>query len=339
MQERHLLPLVLKPVLRGLVRLGFAEQGVLDRLGIPASQADQPRAPLHVVGAMLEELASKSDTPHLVLDIVKAMPVGALGSVDYMWSAAPTLIDAMLRAQKFVGSATEGLRFELQPEGPIARLVQMPFIEDHPRTLNELGNAIIAARMRHVLSEHIPFTAVRFVDPNPNPDGSTKPYDDFFGVKVEFDAPFTEISFPLELLQQKLLTADPELARMLRERQRPPPTQPPPPMDLLVRSRASILASLEKDEPPTILTLARDLDMSSRSLQRKLGERETTFSDVFDEVRRELATKLLSQENVLLADVAGRLGFQNLNAFHRAFRRWTGESPRSFQKTLLGDGD
>ena len=69
----------------------------------------------------------------------------------------------------------------------------------------------------------------------------------------------------------------------------------------------------------------------------KLKEQGVSLSMLIDERRRELAEKLLARDSVLLCDVGYRLGFSDVKAFFRAFRRWTGTSPRAFQKTRHGE--
>jgi len=68
--------------------------------------------------------------------------------------------------------------------------------------------------------------------------------------------------------------------------------------------------------------------LSARTLQRRLAEQGTTFQEVVDEVRRELARKYLQDRALGVTEVAYLLGFSELSAFDRAHRRWTGKAPR-----------
>jgi AraC-like DNA-binding protein len=157
----------------------------------------------------------------------------------------------------------------------------------------------------------------------------TRVYDEFFGVPVEFGAPSYEIGFARELLDARLLTASPEIAKVLAPRAEAPPAEP-----FVDRVRAAIAASLGELAPDlTILHVSSRLGMTPRSLQRRLREKGASFSALVDEARRDLAQKLLSDEGTLLCDVAYRLGLSGLSAFFKAFRRWTGVSPRELQRT------
>ena len=84
-----------------------------------------------------------------------------------------------------------------------------------------------------------------------------------------------------------------------------------------------------KGEAPSISGIARAMAMSERNLQRRLAAEGTTFQSVLDAARRELAIRHLSDPGATVAKVAWLVGFSEPSAFHRAFRRWTGQSPRA----------
>ena len=159
-------------------------------------------------------------------------------------------------------------------------------------------------------------------------------YAEFFGVTVRFEAEADDFSFSRDLLMAPLLTADGTLAKMLADHR--PALGPKAANDPLVaRTQAVIDELLAKAEGTLgVDEVATQLEMSSRTLQRRLGESGSSCSELIDDARRRLAEKLLANEGVLLANVAYTLDFQDPTAFYRAFRRWTGKSPRAFQRAL-----
>ena len=68
--------------------------------------------------------------------------------------------------------------------------------------------------------------------------------------------------------------------------------------------------------------------MSERTLHRRLGAEGTSFQDVLDDTRRELAEQYLSRGDLSLADTTYLLGFNDQSSFFRAYRRWFGTSPK-----------
>jgi AraC-like DNA-binding protein len=97
------------------------------------------------------------------------------------------------------------------------------------------------------------------------------------------------------------------------------------------RVRAAIQQELITTHHPNIEGVARALGTSPRTLQRRLLEEGTSFRDVVEEVRAELARRYLG-ERVALHDVAFRLGYAEVSAFLRAFKRWTGMTPTQFRR-------
>jgi AraC-like DNA-binding protein len=81
----------------------------------------------------------------------------------------------------------------------------------------------------------------------------------------------------------------------------------------------------------TPAAVAAMLAVSRRTLTRRLGEEHTTFRRVLDDVRADFARALLHDRSLSVADIAFFLQFSDPAAFHRAFRRWTGRTPRTFR--------
>lgn len=73
--------------------------------------------------------------------------------------------------------------------------------------------------------------------------------------------------------------------------------------------------------------VARHLGISTRTLQRRLGEEGATFQKLLADLREELAHHYLTQSALPLAEIAFLLGYDNANSFHRAFHQWTGRTP------------
>jgi AraC-like DNA-binding protein len=72
------------------------------------------------------------------------------------------------------------------------------------------------------------------------------------------------------------------------------------------------------------------MNLSRSSLQRRLREEDTTYRAVLQEVRCELAGKMLLDGSKTLNEVSFLLGFADLSAFSRAFKRWTGLAPTAY---------
>ena len=97
--------------------------------------------------------------------------------------------------------------------------------------------------------------------------------------------------------------------------------------DLLARSLAS---------PPSLDDAARTLGISARTLHRRLDEEGTSYRDLKDGVRREVALARLEKSDASIAEIAAELGYSEPSAFFRAFQGWTGVAPTVHRRRSRG---
>ncbi|MFS8070938.1 MAG: helix-turn-helix domain-containing protein, partial [Byssovorax sp.] len=158
----------------------------------------------------------------------------------------------------------------------------------------------------------------------------TRAIEAFFKAPVRFASAESQLILEAATLATPLLKADPDLAAFFALRAD----------DLLERHSAEGLAQrlralLEGELGrvlPTLETAATRLGVSARTLRRRLQEEGTTFQDTLDETRCELAKRHLGEDKLALGEVAFLLGFSEPSAFHRAFKRWTGQTPLSYRR-------
>ncbi len=100
-------------------------------------------------------------------------------------------------------------------------------------------------------------------------------------------------------------------------------------------SLRQLIASMLPLGSPALGAVANVGGLSPRTLQRRLSVAGWTYSDVVEDVRREAAMRLLRKRDVKIVNVAYDLGYTDAANFTRAFRRWTGMSPRVFQTTQI----
>src|SRR5262249_47031521 len=85
---------------------------------------------------------------------------------------------------------------------------------------------------------------------------------------------------------------------------------------------------------PRIEWVARKMDLSGRSLQRHLHGRDATFESVMDRVLTRHSIHLLEHGNTPITELALQLGYADPSHFVRAFRRWTGQTPGEFRRSM-----
>ncbi|MGW4159770.1 AraC family transcriptional regulator ligand-binding domain-containing protein [Streptomyces sp. NPDC004788] len=98
------------------------------------------------------------------------------------------------------------------------------------------------------------------------------------------------------------------------------------------RVRHLILAALPAGPVPPPEEIAHRLAVSPQTLRRRLAAEGTSYQRLRDQVRRDHALAALTRDALSIEDLSQRLGFSEPSAFHRAFRRWTGSTPRAYQR-------
>ena len=83
--------------------------------------------------------------------------------------------------------------------------------------------------------------------------------------------------------------------------------------------------------------VARTLGMSQRTLERKLSDEGLNFTELLQQLRRDLAVRYLKERNLHVSKIAWLLGFQEVSSFTHAFKRWTGKTPSQVRTTELGN--
>jgi AraC-like DNA-binding protein len=86
---------------------------------------------------------------------------------------------------------------------------------------------------------------------------------------------------------------------------------------------------LNLDDPEALQTFSKALNMSERTLRRRLTDLGVTYSSLLDRIRHERACDLLQNTNMSTADIAHTIGFSDARGFRRAFKRWTGALPNT----------
>ena len=105
---------------------------------------------------------------------------------------------------------------------------------------------------------------------------------------------------------------------------------------LVQQVRSQISQSLSEGVP-TIFDTAQQLGMSGRTLQRRLSKQGYSFQTLVDESRRQLSERLLQETDYSLAEIAFMTGYSEQSAFTRAFKRWAGQTPRSYRLNVIRD--
>lgn len=154
-------------------------------------------------------------------------------------------------------------------------------------------------------------------------------YKAFFGCDVHFDSEYNGVKFNKSLLRTPLSKYDAGINHQLSQ-------YADNLLDNLVQALPvqTLTQYISNHLPfgvPEIEDAALNHKMSVRTLQRKLGEYNLTFSGLIDATRKNLAMSYLANTSTKIIQISEMLGFSEQSAFQRAFKRWTGKTPKQFR--------
>lgn len=147
-----------------------------------------------------------------------------------------------------------------------------------------------------------------------------------FSCPVLFNQDETALYFPISYIVDKLPQADPVVSQMMDSYAEEQLVKLPIGGELINQVGAAVATLLQNGEP-SLENLAKYIQVSQRSLQRKLKEEQLSYQSLLDKIRHQLSLVYIQQKQLSLTDIAFLLGFSEQSSFQRAFKRWTGQTP------------
>jgi AraC-like DNA-binding protein len=305
----------------------FSEAGL--SLDLPEN-ADQ-RWPTEQVSRLWTLAAEQSGNAAIALTNMHLARPEHYGVVGYAMMSSPDLLTGMGRLERYLHIVSDAASMSLDADhgGRWVRLELFGGRLPVPRQRYEYDLLTFLTFCRWMVGSALKPVAAKFNYP---PPGSTKPHDDAFGCPVQFNAKFNGFLVADKDISAKLPTAIPQLADMhdrmarlaLLRLGKPATTQ---------RAREAIVNRLQ-DGAPRRSQIASDLGLSEHTFQRRLGGEGTSFTELVDETRRELAQHHLGYLQTSLSEIVYLLGYSDQSTFFRACLRWFGVSPGEYRSRL-----
>ncbi|WP_224242227.1 AraC family transcriptional regulator [Hyalangium gracile] len=319
------------PFLAWLRAHGQEPRALVQDFQLPADAESVPEIslPLSTLRAFLEATEQRSGDAFIGLHVAQAFKRGTYGLVEYIARAAPTLRDTFRRLARYMALLNDRMVASFEEDAAAGTFTYGVPGEplSYGRHANEFGLALFVHVGRQLAGQPWSPLAVTFAHPAPR---DFSPLTAHFGVVPSFGGGMNVLTLAATTLDLPVVSADPVLLSVLERAAGTPPPREAAPPDFVQRVHEAIRATL-RDGAPKMETVARQLHVSARTLQRRLAEHHTTFQDAADAVRSELARQYLKDPHLGVSEVAFRLGYSDLSTFDRAFKRWTGMTPREFR--------
>jgi len=270
-----------------------------------------------------EAASAQCNDPAIGLKMTPRQPMLGLGSMAHLVLAAPDIKTALLQLSRFTGVISPTTSVALDITDRVCRITlrlapgQRPAV--HHRY--DFMGATILHGVQWISGQQL--MPLRVCHPMAAPECDA-PWREYFKAPVVFGAPEFALEYSLDILSLPMPTADPSIADLSEQlAQRWLAKQGG---NLVAQVRQVVSRELSRGDPRRE-HVAAALHMSERTLQRRLHELGTTFNDVVDDTRRELAQRYLSSGASSPTEMSFALGFSDPSNFYRACKRWFGRSP------------
>ena len=318
-------------VIDDLRRRRLPIDGLLKQVGLRRTDLADPeyRLPHVLVLGLIERAAS------LVGDVSYGLRLGASrdtrdrGLLGFLLLNSPTLMDGMINLQRYSRVVGEGENLEIER---IGAHVVLRFREADPalRGLRHNSDFIAASVVRgcrDLTRQAISPIRAEFIGEEPS---AKVEYADILGCPIKFGAKWDALVYSEETTRLPAKGADDKLLRVLEEACQKiiGPTSKVP--DVVRKVRELAVERLPKGSA-NIDAIADELNISSKTLERRLAERGQSFSALLDETRCKAAKHYLEETDMRIAQVAYMAGYTEPAALVRAFKRWTGTTPMKFR--------
>lgn len=314
--------------------LGAAPERLLQQFNIPADISEQADEYVDFGNAirLFEYCAKTLDCPDFGLQLSQRQGLSILGPVAVLARSANTVGDAIKGIADYLHllSPAVSLSIKMLPASDCIRIVFTILDTSlvHTRQLFELsaGNGQLIIQMltgRNLVAKKIYF-----------PHSMLAPkaaYKNLFKCDVAFQQDVCAMELPMAVMQHKLANADDETAHIatayLAEHYGDRSFD-------LSEQVSLLITRLLPTGHCKIDTVAEQLGMHRRTLQRRLGEKQQHFEAMVDEHRKALATRYLVGSDMQLSQVAGLLGYADQSVLNRSCRRWFNAKPKDLRRKM-----
>jgi|GEM_PF-4789610 len=318
----------------------LAEQKKLDLRWLTPYQhkSKQSRVSASDYQELLEIASVELDEPCFGLKYGQQVDIASLSLLGYLAMASATLKEASKAVNQYGSLVSEVGLLESENVELFTEESSRPFVNIYwrPKPGNEhcstqIIDGVLAGWVSfgwQFIGEKKAIHSVHLSERNVH----KSTYQEYFGCPVELGCKENFICIERRYFEQALCQAEPMVHQAIQQRAS---------LALLEIEEQSLLVSeyISQLLPNLILShcaniehIAKLLNTTQRSLQRTLSQENINFRQLLDQARHSLAVELLQEKQLPISHIGGIIGFNDQSSFNRAFKRWTGMTPKQFQQ-------
>jgi AraC-like DNA-binding protein len=305
---------------------------LIARFELPATAETDPDVvlPLSTLHGFLEAAEEAASDPFLGLRMAVNFPRGIYGVVEFIARSSSTVAEGLRRIVEYASLMTNRVSVTFEERDGTGIIEHK--IPGEPlctgRHSNEFFICALVLQARELSGA--PCTPRRLWFAHPEPEDVSELVWQLGTPEISFGVGACGVELDASVLALPIRSADAALLSVLDRQAKSTLELLPSVSPFLDQVRRSIREQIERGVP-TLESVARSLGVSARTLQRRLGEESCSFRDAVESVREELARKYLADSAMGLGEIAFRLGYAEVSAFLRAFKRWTGVTPSQYR--------
>lgn len=313
-----------------LAELGVDPAAILRQAGLAPTLLEQPRLTVTTEEffALWRAIGTISADPAIGLKLGSEDRIERYDPIAIAALYTPTFAEALQRMARYKQlTCPEEIQIV---NGPHETSVEFRFLlatVAEPPVLVDLCFAWVLSIARRGTGASLQPARVQLARPR----ADARALEQHFHSPIEFDAPYNALFFRNADVERPFLTHNAELLAMIAPQLEQELNQREAEESFPDRIRTVLKRHLA-GQRPTIQILARELNMSVRSLQRRLTGEGTSFQQALEAARRELARHYLIHSALELNETAYLLGYEDANSFVRAFRGWEGLPPAHWRE-------
>ena len=318
-------------VVDDLRKHGVNADGLVKEVGLRRADVADPdaRIPYAAVLGLIERAAATLGDASYGLRLGAAHEARDSGLLGFIVLNSPTLMNAISNLQRYFHVVGEGEDIEIERMGSHVTLR----FRETDKALRGLRHnsdyiaAVVVRACRDMTRKRISPVRAEFMHGRPN---AKVAYAEYLGCPVKFHAEWDALVYDAETMRLPVIGADSKLFKVLDRACQKMLGPTPKKQDLVHDVRELVIDRLAKGGV-SFDDVAREVNMSSKTLERRLAARGTTFSVLLDDMRSGLAKRYLSDTDLRLDQIAYLTGYSEPAPLVRAFKRWTKTTPMQFR--------